>query len=160
MILSWREIFNSNNQMDEEVEEIESLDPPDIQEEPWCSTCQEFTDYRRKWDSVSRGDLDGGVYSDLVESPYCIECGSPMLLLSSCKRLVRWTNLLTCTAFALAILSVWVLFGINPASLFGLSVFGLFCLLTSRMPQKSRLALMTWKKAQKEENLKQLIQKL
>lgn len=160
MTLNWREIFNSNNQMEEDVEEIESLDPPDIQEEPWCSTCQGFTDYRRKWDSVSRGDLDGGAYSDLVESPYCIECGSPMLLLSNCKRLVRWTNLLTSTAFALAILSVWVLFGVNPASLFGLSVFGLLCFLTSRMPQKSRLALTSWKKAQKEENLKQLLQKL
>ena len=116
VILSWREIFNSNNQMEEEVEEIESLDPPDIQEEPWCSTCKEFTDYRRKWDSVSRGDLDGGAYSDLVESPYCIECGSPMLLLSNCKRLVRWTNLLTSTAFALAILSVCCLLYTSDAA--------------------------------------------
>ena len=139
---------------------MDEPESPDQPEEPWCRTCRGFTDYRRKWDSVSRGDLDGGAYPELVESPYCIQCGNPMLLLSTCKRLVLWTNLLTCTAFLLAMLSVWVLFGINLSSLLGLGIFGLLCFLTSRMPQKSRLTLVTWKKAQKEENLKQLLRRL
>ena len=33
--------------MEEEVEDIESLDPPPTLEEPWCATCHAFTDYRR-----------------------------------------------------------------------------------------------------------------
>lgn len=146
--------------MEEDIEDLDEPESPDQPEEPWCRTCRGFTDYRRKWDSVSRGDLDGGAYPELVESPYCIQCGNPMLLLSTCKRLVLWTNLLTCTAFLLAMLSVWVLFGINLSSLLGLGIFGLLCFLTSRMPQKSRLTLVTWKKAQKEENLKQLLRRL
>lgn len=146
--------------MEEDIEDLDEPESPDQPEEPWCRTCRGFTDYRRKWDSVSRGDLDGGAYPELVESPYCIQCGNPMLLLSTCKRLVLWTNLLTCTAFLLAMLSVWVLFGINLSSLLGLGIFGLLCFLTSRMPQKARLTLVTWKKAQKEENLKQLLRRL
>ena len=146
--------------MEEDIEDLDETESPDQPEEPWCRTCRGFTDYRRKWDSVSRGDLDGGAYPELVESPYCIQCGNPMLLLSTCKRLVLWTNLLTCTAFLLAMLSGWVLFGINLSSLLGLGIFGLLCFLTSRMPQKSRLTLVTWKKAQKEENLKQLLRRL
>ena len=146
--------------MEEDIEDLDEPESPDQPEEPWCRTCRGFTDYRRKWDSVSRGDLDGGAYPEMVESPYCIQCGNPMLLLSTCKRLVLWTNLLTCTAFLLAMLSVWVLFGINLSSLLGLGIFGLLCFLTSRMPQKSRLTLVTWKKAQKEENLKQLLRRL
>ena len=146
--------------MEEKVEEIESLDPPESKEEPWCSTCLGFTDYRRNWDTVSRGDLDGGAYSEVLESPFCVQCSSPMLFLSTCNRLVLWTNLATSFAFAMAMLSVWTLFGINSASMFGLGVFGLFCFLTSRIPQKSRLALVTWRKAQKEENLRKLLQRL
>ena len=81
MSLRWREIFNSNNPMEEKVEEIESLDPPESKEEPWCSTCLGFTDYRRKWDTVSRGDLDGGAYSEVLESPFA--CNAQVLCFSS-----------------------------------------------------------------------------
>ena len=52
------------DELQKDVEDLNSVDLPDEQEEPWCSTCRAFTDYRRKWDTVNRSDLDGGIYSD------------------------------------------------------------------------------------------------
>ena len=46
-------------------------------EEPWCSNCSAFTNYRRRWTTVTRGDLDGGVYAENLEI-HCVICGSEM----------------------------------------------------------------------------------
>ena len=40
-------------------------------EQTWCSRCFAHTDYKTKWDSLARANLDGGTYSEISESPYC-----------------------------------------------------------------------------------------
>ena len=76
--------------MEEEAEEIESLDPQEEKEEPWCVVCREYTDYRRKWNTLPRANLDGGTYSENVESPHCVECENQMIYLSHCKLITRF----------------------------------------------------------------------
>ena len=144
-------------------EQIEDLTPPETQdqvEEPWCATCHAFTDYRRKWDTIQRADLDGGSYSENFEIPHCIDCDKPMLLLSTCRKLVWSVNSLTILSWLIGLLGVLVLFGISIGSIIGLLLHGGFCYLTSRLPLKSRLTLQSYKKAKKEESLKELLQKL
>ena len=73
-------------------------------EEPWCSQCLCYADYKRKWDSLPRANLDGGTYSEVSESPYCIECGSLMHYLSTCRVvvwIVRGVSILLLTALSL-----------------------------------------------------------
>jgi len=146
--------------MGEEIENLYSSDPPAKDEEPWCATCHAFTDYRRKWDTIQRADLDGGSYSENFEIPHCIDCDKPMLLLSTCRKLVWSVNSLTILVWLIGLLGVLVLFGISIGSIIGLLVHGGFCYLTSRLPLKSRLTLQSYKKAKKEESLKELLQKL
>jgi hypothetical protein len=149
-----------NKMMEEDVEDIESLDPSPTLEEPWCATCHAFTDYRRKWDTIQRADLDGGSYSENFEIPHCINCDKPMLLLSTCRKLVWSVNSLTIFAWLIGLLGVLVLFGFSLGSIVGLFIHGGFCYLTSRLPLKSRLTLQSYKKAKKEESLKKLLQKI
>lgn len=146
--------------MEEDVEDIESLDPSPTLEEPWCATCHAFTDYRRKWDTIQRADLDGGSYSENFEIPHCINCDKPMLLLSTCRKLVWSVNSLTIFAWLIGLLGVLVLFGFSFGSIVGLFIHSGFCYLTSRLALKSRLTLQSYKKAKKEESLKELLQKL
>ena len=146
--------------MGEEIENLYSSDPPAKDEEPWCATCHAFTDYRRKWDTIQRADLDGGSYSENFEIPHCIDCDKPMLLLSTCRKLVWSVNSLTILVWLIGLLGVLVLFGISIGSIIGLLLHGGFCYLTSRLPLKSRLTLQSYKKAKKEEGLKELLQKL
>jgi len=146
--------------MGEEIENLYSSDPPAKDEEPWCATCHAFTDYRRKWDTIQRADLDGGSYSENFEIPHCIDCDKPMLLLSTCRKLVWSVNSLTILVWLIGLLGVLVLFGISIGSIIGLLLHGGFCYLTSRLPLKSRLTLQSYKKAKKEESLKELLQKL
>ena len=146
--------------MEEEVEDIESLDPPPTLEEPWCATCHAFTDYRRKWDTIQRSDLDGGSYSENIEVPYCIQCEQPMLLLSTCRKLVWSVSFLAIISWLIGLLSVFVLFGFSFGSFTGLLLHAGFCYLISRLPQKSRLTLLSYKKTKKEESVKELLQKL
>ena len=80
--------------MEEEAEDIESLNPPKKTEEPWCSTCRSYTDYRRKWDAFPRANLDGGIYAENIESPHCIDCEQQMHYLSHCRRIAAFFTLL------------------------------------------------------------------
>jgi len=146
--------------MEEEVEDIESLDPPPTLEEPWCATCHAFTDYRRKWDTIQRSDLDGGSYSENIEVPHCIQCEQPRLLLSTCRKLVWSVNFLAIITWLIGLLSVIVLFGFSFGSVTGLILHAGLCYLISRLPQKSRLTLLSYKKTKKEESVKELLQKL
>jgi hypothetical protein len=63
-------------------------------------------------------------------------------------------------AWLIGLLGVLVLFGFSLGSIVGLFIHGGFCYLTSRLPLKSRLTLQSYKKAKKEESLKELLQKL
>ena len=83
-----------------------------------------------------------------------------MLLLSTCRKLVWSVNCLTMLAWLIGLLGVLVLFGISLGSIIGLLIHGVFCYLTSRLPLKSRLTLQSFKKAKKEESLKELLQRL
>ena len=47
-------------------------------EEPWCSHCSGFTDYKRKWTAYQRADLNGGIYPENDDVPHCVSCGSMM----------------------------------------------------------------------------------
>ena len=146
--------------MDEQIEDLTPDQSQNDEEEPWCATCHAFTDYRRKWDTIQRADLDGGSYSENFEIPHCIDCDKPMLLLSTCRKLVWSVNSLTIFAWLIGLLGVLVLFGFSLGSIVGLFIHGGFCYLTSRLPLKSRLTLQSYKIAKKEESLKELLQKL
>ena len=41
-----------------------------------------FTNYRKRWTTVTRGDLDGGFIENL-EIPHCVICGSEMHFLKA-----------------------------------------------------------------------------
>jgi hypothetical protein len=146
--------------MEIDVEDIESLDPPEEKEEPWCSFCHEHTDYRRKWDAFKRADLDGGTYSEVIETPHCIDCGRPMLLVSTSRKLVLFVNTVGILTWAVGLLIAVVLFGFSFGSLIGLLLHGLICYLFCRLPGKSRLTLRSWKKAKKENAVRELLQKI
>ena len=146
--------------MDEQIEDLTPHETRDEVEEPWCAICHAFTDYRRKWDTIQRADLDGGSYSENSEIPHCIDCDKPMLLLSTCRKLVWSVNSLTIISWLIGLLGVLVIFGISIGSIIGLLLHGGFCYLTSRLPLKSRLTMQSYKKAKKEESLKELLQKL
>lgn len=85
-------------------EDIVELTTP-VSKDPWCSECSGFTDFKRKWTSYSRANLDGGTYNENIETPHCVECGSPMQDLRTCRQLV-WSFrlfalffLILCTCF-------------------------------------------------------------
>ena len=146
--------------MEEDVEDIESLDPPPNHEEPWCYHCHGFTDYRRKWNTIQRADLDGSSYSENIETPHCIQCEKPMQLISTCRKLVWSVNFLSVLTWFIGLLSVLVLFGFSIGSVIGLFLHTGFCFLLSRLRQESRLTLISHKQAKKEESMKELLQKL
>ena len=114
--------------MEEDVEDIESLDPPPNHEEPWCYHCHGFTDYRRKWDTIQRSDLDGGSYSENTEVPHCIQCEQPMLLISTCRKLLWSVNFLAIFTWLIGLLCVTVLFGFSFGSMTGLFLHGGFAI--------------------------------
>jgi hypothetical protein len=146
--------------MKEEEQEPEIIETAAPEEEPWCLHCHRFSDYRKKWDTIRRSDLEGGAYSENVEVPHCIACEKPMLFLSTAKRLTWSVYALSTVAWLLGLCSVLFLFGLSLGSIIGLIVLGGFCYLVSRLPQKSRQALQSHLKARKEESLKNLLQKL
>ena len=143
-----------------DVENLNSVDLPDEQEEPWCSTCRAFTDYRRKWDTVNRSDLDGGIYSDNIEVPYCINCGNVVRLLSHSKKLVWSVNLLLLFAWGIGPLTVQVLFEFNFTTLLIITFYAGLCYLLSLLPSQSRKALHTWNQAKRDQSIQDLLQKL
>lgn len=143
-----------------EMDDIETItDEPEEPKgaEPWCLTCRGYTDYRRKWSTVSRADMDGGTYPDVVEIPHCIDCEQPMHYLRSCRALVWAMNFLACTIWTIALLATLSLFDISSGSLLAFALSSILCLGISRMPHKSRQVLREWKKWKEEESLKELI---
>ena len=146
--------------MEEDAEEIESLDPTEKQEEPWCSKCHRSTDYRRKWDAVNRSDLEGGYYSESIEVPHCIECGNSMLLVSTSRNLVWSVNLLALLAWIIGFLCVVLIFQFSIGSILGLLIHSSICVLFSRLPQKSKSTLQSWKTSKKEKTINELLQKM
>ena len=115
--------------MEIDVEDIESLDPPEEKEEPWCYTCHAFTDYRRKWDTFNRADMDGGFYSEIVEVPHCINCEHSMLLISTSRKLVWFVNFLALLTWGVGLLCVIILFEFSFSSFTGLLIHGCICYL-------------------------------
>ena len=142
------------------MDDIETItDEPEEpeDEEPWCLTCREYTDYRRKWSTVSRADTDGGTYSDVLETPHCIDCRQPMHYLQSCRNLVWAMNFLACVTWTLALAVTLSLFDLSSVTLMALALFTFLCLGISRIPGKSKQALREWKKWKEEESLRELI---
>jgi len=146
--------------MEIDIEDIEPLRASKKKEEPWCYTCHAFTDYRRKWDTFNRADLDGGSYSETVEVPHCINCDLSMLLVSTSKKLVWSVNFLALLTWVVGLLCVIILFEFTFRSFIGLFIHGCVCYLLSRLPKKSRLTLTSWKKAKKENAVRELLQKI
>ena len=121
-------------------EEIIDLNPP-TKEEPWCSACSSFSDYKRKWSTYPRANLDGGTYSENIEVPYCIECGNAMHYLSSCRLLVRS---LRSIAFVLSFLSAmlfFILYEISTTTVVLWLLSLILSILISKVPITSRKAL-------------------
>ena len=142
--------------MEEEAEEIESLDPPEEKEEPWCVVCREYTDYRRKWNTLPRANLDGGTYSENVESPHCVECENPMIYLSHCKLITGFFWVLGILILGISLVSTVALFQLSWESLIGFSLFLLLSFAIIRIPRKSRRCLAEWKVWKKEKGIKEL----
>ena len=114
-------------------------------EEPWCSTCSDFTDYRRKWTTVARADLDGGAYSENMEIPHCVTCGAVMQYLENCKRLVFSVRILVILFILLSTMVFFYLYDPSVFSLLCLSVCLLLANILNRLPVESRRALWTHK---------------
>ena len=114
-------------------------------EKPWCSTCSDFTDYRRKWTTVARADLDGGAYSENMEIPHCVTCGSVMQYLENCKRLVFSVRILVILFILLSTMVFFYLYDPSVFSLLCLSVCLLVANVLNRLPVESRRALWTHK---------------
>jgi len=114
-------------------------------EEPWCSTCSDFTDYRRKWTTVARADLDGGAYSENMEIPHCVTCGAVMQYLENCKRLVFSVRILVILFILSSTMVFFYLYDPSVFSLLCLSVCLLVANVLNRLPVESRRALWTHK---------------
>jgi hypothetical protein len=146
--------------MDEVIEDLTPDESPQNKEEPWCRFCHAYTDYRRKWDACGRADLDGRSYSEIIEVPHCIECDRSMMLISTSRKLAWFVNLLALLTWFVGLLSVIMIFEYSFGSCIGLIILGCICYLFSHLPKKSRLTLISWKKAKKEEAIKDLLQKI
>jgi len=142
--------------MEEEAEEIESLDPPEEKEEPWCVVCREYSDYRRKWSTLPRANLDGGTYSENVESPHCVECENQMIYLSHCKLITGFFWVLGLLILGISLVCTLALFPLSWVSLIGFSLFLLLSFAIVRIPRKSRRCLAEWKVWKKEKGIKEL----
>ena len=142
--------------MEEEAEEIESLDPPEEKEEPWCVVCREYSDYRRKWSTLPRANLDGGTYSENVESPHCVECENQMIYLSHCKLITGFFWVLGLLILGISLVCTLALFPLSWGSLIGFSLFLLLSFAIVRIPRKSRRYLAEWKIWKKEKGIKEL----
>ena len=122
-------------------------------EEPWCSQCLFHTDYKRKWSAFPRANLDGGTYSEIDESPYCINCGNLMHKLSTCRILV-WSVRAACLLlFVLLCLLCFVLYGTSYYTVSAWLVGIFFLVLASKSPRKSRKALSTNRFSQSKSKL-------
>jgi len=117
-------------------------------DEPWCSTCLAFTDYRRKWQSLPRADLDGGTYTENTENTHCVDCGSRMYKLSNCRQVLLFVRLLAFLFMVLASLVCFYLFPPTPVSL----LCWMLCLLAAwafaQIPINARQALYTFRSSQ------------
>jgi hypothetical protein len=122
-------------------------------EEPWCSHCLSHTDYKIKWTTFPRANLDGGTYSEIDESPYCINCGNLMHKLSTC-RIIVWSVRVACLLlFLLWCLLCFFLYEISYYTVLAWLV-GIFVLvLVSKSPRKSRKALSTHRFSQHKSKL-------
>ena len=85
---------------------------------------------------------------------------NPMFLFPPAENWCGLSNFLAIISFFIGLLSLFVLFGFSTGSVIGLSMHGGFCYLLSRLPQQSRLTLLSHKKAKKEESVKELLKKL
>ena len=125
----------------------------ETKDEHWCLVCNNYTDYRRKWTTVPRADLDGGVYSDNFEVPHCIHCDSMMLNLNDCKRLV-W--LIRLSVFIFLTVATSVCFYLYDPSIktFGvwIGLVGLSALV-GKLPRKSKQAVKAAHRYAKQQKL-------
>ncbi len=142
--------------MEEEAEEIESLDPPEKKEEPWCFYCRSHTDYRRKWDAFTRANLDGGIYVENTESPYCIDCNQKMHYLSRCKRIAAFFSLLGILIGGTGVICSLVIFPFSWGSVISAIFFSSLSIVISRIPRQSLKCLANWKIWKKEQGIKEL----
>lgn len=150
MILRNLTIFYSVKKVkDEIVDLIEKK-----KEEPWCSSCSGFTDYRRKWTTVARADLDGGSYSENSDIPHCVNCGNEMQDLRNCKRLVFGVRLLSNLLVLLSGMICLYLYDPSLISIFCWSVCWVLSILLNRLPAESRHALLTHKHSEREQEFK------
>jgi len=139
------------------MDEIEDVPNEPPEEEPWCSACPGYTDYRKKQSSVSRADTDGGAYPEIVVVPYCVDCDEPMHYLRHCRAITWSVNLLAALIWVIALLCVLFLFSPSPGSLAGLVLVTLLSYAMSRSPRRSRAVLGRWKRWKEEEGIKELL---
>jgi len=126
-------------QMEDEIVELEI----EVEDQPWCSSCSDFTDYRRKWTSVTRGDLDGRVYAENLEIPSCIICGSEMHFLKSSKILVRFTKMISLLCIIISSLVCFYLFDATISSTLVWVLLVLLSVLILKLPKRAKKALDT-----------------
>ena len=88
-------------------------------EEPWCANCRKFTDYRRKWSTFPRADLDGGSYIQNEEIPHCVTCDSRMHYLGVCRRVAWGFRFICFFSGVISTLLCFVLFTPSAYSLLG-----------------------------------------
>ncbi len=122
------------------------------EEEPWCSACEAFSDYKRRWSCWQRSNTDGGVYSSNEEAPYCVSCGSKMTYLKECMLLIRFFRTCGFLSLTVAGLICFALFepGILSCTIFFISL-AIACGIT-RIPRKSLRAIRQRKKFLKEKS--------
>lgn len=122
-------------------------------DEHWCLACNHFTDYRRKWTTVPRADLDGGVYSENFDIPHCIYCESEMLNLNDCKRLV-WLIRLSVLMFVTVVTTLcFYLYDPSIETFFiWIGLVGLSTLV-GKLPRKSKQAIKAASTYEKEQKL-------
>ena len=126
----------------EEIINLTHLD----NEEPWCTECSRFTDYRKKWSSSLRADLDGGSYTQNEEIPHCVICNSRMYFLGTCRWLLWGVRLLCMLAGVVSSLLCFLLFSPTMFSVSCWLLSILVLLFVAKLPVQSRLALRQIKK--------------
>ena len=138
--------------MEIDVEDIESLDPPEEKRgNPGAIPAMPLRIYRRKWDTYNRADMDGGSYSEIVEVPHCIKCDHSMLLISTSRKtgLVCQFSRATDMGCRFTLCGV-ILFEFTFSSFTGLLIHGCICYLLSRLPKKIQTHSFKLEKKQKK----------
>mgnify|MGYP006102594159 CR=1 FL=1 len=123
---------------------------------PWCPTCLGYTKYLNSSGTIQRPNLDGGTFSEVVETRKCLECDGFMVFVSECKFLVWFVRILAFGMWFVLNISLFYLFEIQTFTWIILIFSTLIFFIAIKTPSKTLKILKNWKSSKESKFLELL----